>query len=394
MIPSGEVYDHDCVRWYHYQDLDRHIDHAHNIGDAFVYDSSLKLLNFEKVEALPIDKPEMAHIDALREKYDYVLLRGSNYLHGGMNWRNSLDVLRRLRLPVLCFGVGAQAPTMGPLELSEQTKDVVRLIADSTTSIGVRGAYTAQVLWDIGVRNVRIVGCPTAFRANDPTMRIVVPPIDQVERMGVTVRRGVSDSYAKDIQHYLVFHRELIKNMARRFDVILMAQGEVPEKKIVLGTESQREGALASLRKHAWFGEWYIDDEIERLYRSRLFYSDVVADYERLVRTQNWVLGYRLHGNLMALANGVPSVYFTYDSRTAEFAETFQIPSFDVFSGREFVFDEYLDQSLFDRFNRAWFAVYRETQVFLSENGVDHRMVDVMGPQPSEVDPLSTEGGS
>jgi hypothetical protein len=29
-----------------------HIDHYHNIGDAFVFDSSLKLLNFEKARRI------------------------------------------------------------------------------------------------------------------------------------------------------------------------------------------------------------------------------------------------------------------------------------------------------------------------------------------------------
>ena len=60
------------------------------------------------------------------------------------------------------------------------------------------------------------------------------------------------------------------------------------------------------------------------------------------------VLGYRLHGNLLGLANRVPSVYFTYDSRTAEFAETLQIPSFDVFSRPRFRLEDYWDQALFE----------------------------------------------
>ena len=47
MIPSGEVYDHDCVRWYNYQDVQKSINHYHNIGDAFVFDSSLKLMNYD-----------------------------------------------------------------------------------------------------------------------------------------------------------------------------------------------------------------------------------------------------------------------------------------------------------------------------------------------------------
>ena len=52
MIPSGEVYDHDCVRWYKAHDIQRSIDRYHNIGDAFVYDSSLKLLDFDALDVL------------------------------------------------------------------------------------------------------------------------------------------------------------------------------------------------------------------------------------------------------------------------------------------------------------------------------------------------------
>ena len=88
------------------------------------------------------------------------------------------------------------------------------------------------------------------------------------------------------------------------------------------------------------------------------------------------MLGYRLHGNLISLANRIPSVYFTYDSRTAEFVETFQIPSFNVFGGQAFRLEDYWDQSLFDKFNRAYYQHYRDARLFLDENGVPHKMVD------------------
>lgn len=378
MIPSGEVYDHDCVRWYNYTDVQKSINHYHNIGDAFVYDSSLKLLNYESLKALPIANPNMDEIDRLREEYDYVFLRGSNYIHQHMKWQHTIPVLERLKLPVLGFGIGAQAPVEGTMTLSDETKTVLRMMADSTTSIGVRGAYTAQVLWDIGIRNVRIVGCPTAFRRNDPNMRITLPALDDVNKVGVTLRREVSPAYAKDIKRYLTFHRDLVKHIAKRFDITLMAQGEVEEKKIVLGTPEQKQEAIDALKANSWVSDWFLDEAIEKLYRERLFYSDVVTDYETLVRQKDLVLGYRLHGNLMALSNGVPSVYFTYDSRTTEFAETYQIPSYDVFSDKPFRLEDYWDQSLFDRFNRAWFHTYREMQTFLVENDVDTKMVDVM----------------
>jgi len=376
--PSGEVYDHDNVRWYNYKDIQGSIEHYHNIGDAFVFDSSLKLLNYDQLDALEIAKPNVADIDRVNAEYDYVFLRGSNYIHSEMNWEQAIDVLKKLRIPVIAWGIGAQAPVKGKLELSEQTKTVLRLMADSTTSIGVRGAYSAQILWDLGIKNVRIVGCPTAFRRNNPDLEIKLPPLDAIKTAGITVRREVSKTYAQNVERYLTFHRDMVKEMASRFDVVLMAQGEVEEKKMVFGTPAQREEAFSALRANAWVGKWYLDAVMEKLHRERLFYSDVVADYEDLVQQKDLVLGYRLHGNLMALANGTPSIYFTYDSRTVEFAETYQIPSFDVFSGKTFSLEEYWDQSLFDKFNRAYRFMYREMRQFLVENGADTKMIDVM----------------
>ncbi|MDX3810310.1 polysaccharide pyruvyl transferase family protein [Bosea thiooxidans] len=372
--PSGEVYDHDNVRWYDYANLASHIDHYHNIGDAFVFDSSLKLLNFEQLDVLPIDRVDPAEIDRLNAEYDYVFLRGSNYVHAEMDWARAPEVLRRLKIPVIAFGIGAQAPVSGKLELSEDTKTVLRLIADSAASLGVRGTYSAEVLNDLGIRNVRIIGCPTAFRSNNPNLAIHLPPLDHVKKAGVTLRREVSKTYAQDIQRYLTFHRDLVKAMADRFEVTLMSQGEAEEKKLALGTPEQKVAAMVALKDNAWASSWYLDEQVESLYRSRMFYSDVVAEYERLVRELDLVLGYRLHGNLMALANGTPSIYFTYDSRTVEFADTFKIPSADVFASQEFRLEEYWDQARFDCFNAAYARVYGQMRDFLVENGVDNKM--------------------
>lgn len=372
--PSGEVYDHDNVRWYNHTDIQASIDHYHNIGDAFVYDSSLKLLNFTKLEPLKIRTPTDADIDRYNAEFDYAFLRGSNYVHAAMDWENAPRVLARLKIPVIAFGIGAQAPKRGKLELSEATKRVLALIADRSVSLGVRGAYTADVLWGLGIRNTRIVGCPTVFRHNDPGLRIDLPPLERVRRAVFTLRREVGGDYAQDTARYLDLMRTTILALAGRFDLSVMAQGEIEEKRILWGTAAQRAEAITKLRSEGWLQG--PGDAMEVLYASRLFYADVVAEIERHVAERDLVLGYRLHGNLMALANRVPSVYFTYDSRTAEFAETFAIPSFDVFGQRPFVLEEYWDQALFERFNRAYFQRYREMRLFLGENGIDHRMVD------------------
>ena len=370
--PSGEVYDHDCVRWYRHTDIQRSIGNYHNIGDAFVFDSSLKLLEYDAIETLDIRNPSDHDIDRYNAEFDYVFLRGSNYLHPYMDWENAPSVLERLRIPILAFGVGAQAPARGDLMLSEDSKRVVRAIAERSASMGVRGSYTADVLWSLGVRDVRIVGCPTAFRANDPELGIVLPPLEEVRRIAYTLRREVGNDYATDVDRYLDLQRSTILSLGARFDMDVLAQGEVEEKKILWGTPTQKQEAIDHLRRAGWLrGEW---DPMEAVYASKLWYSDVVSEWEALLRSKQLALGYRLHGNLMALANRVPSIYFTYDSRTAEFVETFRIPSFDVFSGRKFRLEEHWDQNAFERFNRAYRERYRDMRLFLDENAIPHRM--------------------
>ncbi|WP_188261601.1 polysaccharide pyruvyl transferase family protein [Azospirillum tabaci] len=375
MIPSGEVYDHDCVRWYSYQNIQRSINHYHNIGDAFVYDSSLKLLTFDRLDVVEIREFKQEVVDKANAEYDYVFLRGSNYIHDHMTWPEGTEqVLSKLRIPVIAFGVGAQAPATGKLTLSDESKRIWQMFADKSTTLGVRGTYTAEVLWDLGIKNVRIVGCPTAFRNRDPELRIDLPSLDSVRNVGITMRREVSSHYSPDVKTYLTRHRDFVKDMSRRFDTVLMMQGEVEEKKLLWGTDEQKAEAWDELHNNNWLKNWYFDEELDELYRSRLWYSDVVADYESIVRSKDLVLGYRLHGNLMALSNGTPSVYFSYDSRTAEFAETFAIPCYDVYSDKPFVLEEYWDQSLFEKFNRTFYQRYRDMREFLDENYIPHRM--------------------
>jgi polysaccharide pyruvyl transferase WcaK-like protein len=372
MIAAGEVYDHDCVRWYQDKKIQKWINHYHNIGDSFVYDSSLKLLDFDVLKAPDFSAVTPEDIDRWNAEYDYCFLRGSNYVNSTMSWGNIPSVIERLKIPIVAFGIGAQAPSSGPLILSEETKRVLHAIADHCTTLGVRGSYTAQVLWDIGVKNARIIGCPTLFRHRNPELRIDLPPLSTVEHVGYTLRREVSKTYSQDIERYLALQHQTILDAASRFDVTILAQGEIEEKKLVLGTEEQRDEALATLAAQKWFvGP---DDPMVELYKTRLFYSDVVADYDSIARRQDLVLGFRLHGNLISLANGIPAIYFTYDSRTAEFVETFEIPAFDIYAGKPFVLEEYWNQELFERFNRTYYHRYREMRQFLEENGLPHRM--------------------
>ena len=52
MIPSGEVYDHDSVRWYQHSNVQRNINHYHNIGDAFVFEFVVEIDELRKARRI------------------------------------------------------------------------------------------------------------------------------------------------------------------------------------------------------------------------------------------------------------------------------------------------------------------------------------------------------
>lgn len=53
-IPAGMTSRRDEVSWYDADDVAKNFFHYHNIGDSFVYDSSLKILNFQDSLALNV----------------------------------------------------------------------------------------------------------------------------------------------------------------------------------------------------------------------------------------------------------------------------------------------------------------------------------------------------
>jgi hypothetical protein len=334
----------------------------------------LKLLEFTNIDVLNIRDPSEVDIEYYNNEFDYAFLRGSNYLHSEMDWENAPSVLAKLRIPIIAFGIGAQASSKCSLHLSTQTRRVLELIAERSVSIGVRGGYTADVLWSLGIRDTRIIACPTIFRNNNPDLRIDLPALSEVNEIAYTLRREVDATYAQDLAQYLDLQRETILSLDQRFNLEILSQGEIEEKNILWGNPEQRASAKSRLRELGWLKG--TGDRLEEIYNTRLFYSDCVADFEMKLKLKQLVLGYRLHGNLLGLANQVPSIYFTYDSRTAEFAETLQIPQFDVFSGKTFRIEDFWDQSLFEKFNRAYYQTYRAMRLFLNENGIPNKMCD------------------
>ena len=84
------------------------------------------------------------------------------------------------------------------------------------------------------------------------------------------------------------------------------------------------------------------------------------------------IIGFRFHGNMVALLQGKPCYYYVYDSRIREFCELYQLPYQDVREPWVSPAEAMLSHD-WDRTNAALRSCYGEMQAFFDENDYQRR---------------------
>ena len=113
---------------------------------------------------------------------------------------------------------------------------------------------------------------------------------------------------------------------------------------------------------------------MRQIYESQLFFFLRVEDYEHFITTQDYAVGYRVHGVLPALANGLPGILFRYDTRSSELADTHAIPSFTPEDIHEFGIKKLFERVSFEGFNKIFSVKYDRMKSVLDANAIPNLM--------------------
>jgi Polysaccharide pyruvyl transferase len=98
-----------------------------------------------------------------------------------------------------------------------------------------------------------------------------------------------------------------------------------------------------------------------------------VEDWLARARDLDAMIGFRFHGNMVALTQGVPCFYYLYDSRITEFAQLYSLPCLDVKDGWRDPVTAILDHD-WDATTKSIRACFEELVAFYEENGVSHTL--------------------
>ena len=301
-------------------------------------------------------------LEALPRSVDTLVLTMSNILNDVCDMSAVTAAIECRRVErIALVGVGAQAYNWEDgISLLSGTDRLLRMAAERGAAIGVRGYFTAEFLDSIGIRNIEVIGCPSAFSIDDASPGIVPSPLPWSPRLAV---------HATPLGHF----RDKVS--------ALMAHGQRHSADYIIQSEQwltsliDEPDNLSHMEQVFFFCVPFMSHKILKrwlLERSRAFFN--ATNFITSMHDYDFVYGMRFHGNMAAILAGVPALNMVFDTRTRELCEYLNLPFMELVDlSPETTLDELYDQADFSLY-RATLAVKRRRYIdFLERAGLRHR---------------------
>jgi len=306
-------------------------------------------------------------------EYDLILIAAANFLFPGFDFGGMADFIEQTDLPVAIVGLGAQSKDYSPrIPLKPGTERLMRVVAERAPIIGVRGAFTAQVLEEMNIRNVQIIGCPSYYMNGEGDPLACNRALSEKPKIAVNASRDVV-GHAFDAQKMREVVASLIQE-AIRYDGIFVAQTEREEMVLATGSNDTETGAALE-KLGAYFADSVPDVKLLKTWakeHSRVYWS--VEQWIDDMRELDLVVGTRFHGAMAALLAGTPAFVFCHDTRTSEMSEFLGVPSASIEAVERIELREVYDRIDPDHFNARRAELFPAYKRFLEVNGLQHRL--------------------
>ncbi|RDW13568.1 polysaccharide pyruvyl transferase family protein [Paracoccus thiocyanatus] len=304
------------------------------------------------------------------------LIRGSTYLHHKLDFDGANRTLDSIDAPLTIVGLGAQSPDsdISFLDGNEGAKSFISRLNERSTSISVRGSFTAAVVERLGGKNIRVTGCPSLFYTLECPAVSPNPDLATTRRrLGVSLHTGLRKSmYCAAPENAREAHVKAIRYGIDQcaalylFEQGVMSEFDIADSKLPL---AERNIAAREVLDRIGADDRITADELVNHMVSVRSIEEWLARASEL----DAIIGFRFHGNMVALLQGKPCYYYVYDSRIREFCELYQLPYQDVREDWSDPGAKLLEHD-WGKTNAALKACHGEMLEFFRENNFENRM--------------------
>jgi hypothetical protein len=289
---------------------------ATNAGNLIFSDAAHKILSVPGTEVVSHGtRTDPAQAGRINEEFDVFVVPLANAFR--LSFEHHLKrltrLVRKLRIPVVVLGVGAQAGLDGRTErlgaMEHTVREFVGAVLDRSASIGVRGEFTEQYLKGLGFRDVEVIGCPSLFLHGEQ-----LTVTKKTDVLTPDARIAVNGSHSALRNKRLA--ALLTRTCAEYGNATFIGQN-LGEARQLHWRDLSDPAASPALPTHP----------VHPLYKAgrvRVYVDPVtwMADLAGM----DFSFGGRIHGNIAALLAGTPATVVCADARTLELARYFEIP--------------------------------------------------------------------
>lgn len=323
--------------------------------------------------------------DDIPTNVDTLVIPMANFIRPHEDFGFIADAIEKADInKVVLAGIGAQSEYYDQnLYIPPGTRRLLSIAAERSTSIGVRGFYSAELLNKNGYKNVEVIGCPSLFYSCTPWAP--VRSRDGCERSGIAVHATPTGLYRDKLAEFY----EFAMNMDA--DYIMQSEEHILP---ILDSEwfVERESKVDFHVHYYKFPETPFE-KLKNWYatKGRLFFD--VEEWIAYASSKEFFMGCRFHGNVAALLAGTPALTLVFDSRTRELCEYARLPYilFEDFTAEKSIeyYKDQSDPSLFDANFKRLFERYKS---FLDKNGILNNLIGV-GYQNSALNSITGRHG-
>lgn len=259
----------------------------------------------------------------VREKYFKILLPFSNMLSPYFS-TPLCRVIHDFELPIILFSIGVQAPleaNISDIVLSADSLALLNYCNSSKSLIGVRGALSQELLYKYKIKS-KVVGCPSFSQV----------PFFSVDRFERVVVNSTLSGHHRDLSSGVISFG--IKNNA---SYALQDEGRLIADRYDIKQEeigfSEPDSAYAKDFDNILFDYGYYNDGVYEWgaqrdwFRNNSFFLTSYSNWISKIKKFDVSIGTRIHGNALALLNGIPALFVPCDLRCLELCQYHMLPT-------------------------------------------------------------------
>ena len=291
-----------------------------NVGNLTFWHAARLLFDAEEVQLVSRD----TRADAVPASVEVLVIPAANFLHDGADLSRMAELVRAIDRPCLVLGLGAQAENEAtPPVLHPGTLDFLREVSRLSPSIGVRGLYSQEFCRSQGVENTTVLGCPSLLLNPDLCLgarveaRIAALP----ETSGPYVVHGACiKSVVQSVE------RELVRLVQLHAGSSYVVQRPVELMKPIYGEPMADAAETAYFARCVSFLGFGGPAALAAFLRLHGRIPASINDWVQGLRRYTAAVNTRIHGTMMGIAAGLPSLCICHDSRTRELARQLRVP--------------------------------------------------------------------